>query len=133
MRSSRLLFLAAFLGATGVMLGAFGAHALKERLVANATTSAWDTAVLYQLVHALAVLVVGACHSGSSGLSERWIYRAGVSWTVGVLLFSGSLYALALEGPRWLGPITPLGGLAMIAGWIMVMVAGRTPRPPHQP
>lgn len=132
MRSHRLLFLASFLGATGVMLGAFGAHALKQQLADHGTLSTWDTAVLYHLIHALAVLAVGIFITVSNPVSERWIYRAGVSWTFGVFLFSGSLYALALGGPRWLGPITPIGGLAMIIGWVFVMAAGRTAQPPRQ-
>lgn len=106
------------------MLGAFGAHALKERLTAAGTVSTWDTAVLYHLIHAVAVLALGSSSAGLNQLSERWLYRAGVSWTLGVLLFSGSLYGLALDGPRWLGPVTPIGGLVMILGWVFILVAG---------
>ena len=133
MLAHRLLFLASLLGATGVTLGAFGAHALRERLIAAGTLSTWDKAVLYHLIHALAVLVVGVSTAAFDQRGEQWLRRAGFSWTLGVVFFSGSLYALALGGPRWLGPVTPLGGLAMIAGWIFVMVAGTRVRRPNQP
>jgi uncharacterized membrane protein YgdD (TMEM256/DUF423 family) len=122
--SARLIVLAAgLLGFTGVALGAFGAHALKETLVARGTVTTWQTAVLYHLVHAVALLALaGWAHSTGSGLAggwpnARWI---GVSWSLGVILFSGSLYWLSLGGPKFLGPVTPLGGLAFLAGWLLV-------------
>jgi uncharacterized membrane protein YgdD (TMEM256/DUF423 family) len=106
---------AALLGFTGVGLGAFGAHALKSTLLARGTTASWQTAVSYQMIHALAMLAV----------STREIYRdstvpwntVGNCWFAGVVLFSGSIYGLALGGPRLLGPVTPMGGLLMMAGW----------------
>jgi uncharacterized membrane protein YgdD (TMEM256/DUF423 family) len=99
------LALAGILGATGVAMGAFGAHALRATLEAAGTRSAWETGVSFQLVHAVALL-------GFAG----WL-RAGT------VVFSGSLYALALGGPRWLGPVTPLGGTALIAGWVLAAAA----------
>ena len=108
-----LLFLAALLGASGVGLGAFGAHGLKARLGERITT--WQTAVDYHLLHAVALLVVVAL--AREAASATLLRGAGIAWVVGVCLFSGSLYWLALGGPRWLGPITPLGGLAFIVGW----------------
>lgn len=123
MRSNRLLFLSGTLGCTGVILGAFGAHALKERLTSAGMVTTWDKAVLYQLFHTLAILAVGLAAAGFDPINKRWLSRAGISWSIGVLLFSGSLYGLALGGPRWLGPITPLGGLAMIAGWTFLVIA----------
>lgn len=102
------LIAAGVLGFTGVVLGAFGAHALKDPLAANGLASTWQTAVLYHLIHAVALLAF----PGSKG--------AGRCWIAGVLLFSGSLYALALGGPKFLGPITPLGGAAFLAGWALV-------------
>ncbi len=119
--SARLFVLAAgLLGFTGVALGAFGAHALKETLVARGSVATWQTAVLYHLLHAVALLALAAlaqaAGAGPAGgwANARWI---GACWSAGVVLFSGSLYWLALGGPRFLGPITPLGGLAFLAGW----------------
>ena len=114
--SARLIVLAAgLLGFTGVALGAFGAHALKETLAARGTAPTWQTAVLYHLLHAVALLAL-ATLSGNWA-NARWI---GLCWSVGVILFSGSLYWLALGGPKFLGPITPLGGLALLLGWLLV-------------
>lgn len=108
--------IAALLGLTGVAAGAFGAHALRDRLAAAGLTHAWETAVLYQLVHAVALLALVLAPTAQGSL-----WRAvGYCWIGGVLLFSGSLYVLALGGPRWLGPITPLGGAALIAGWAVL-------------
>ncbi len=116
---------AGLLGFTGVGLGAFGAHALKETLAAAGTLPLWQTAVLYQLIHAVALLAVGAWPA--VGNQAHWIAR---SWTAGVLLFCGSLYGLALGGPKFLGPVTPLGGLALLAGWLLVAwTAFRQPKP----
>ncbi|MCR9277973.1 MAG: DUF423 domain-containing protein [Pseudomonadaceae bacterium] len=113
------LLIGALYGGLGVVLGAFGAHALKARLE-PAMLATWDTAVLYQLVHGLALLLVALIARTSTlpGLSvAMW------SFAIGVLLFSGSLYVLALGGPRWLGPVTPLGGVAFIVGWLAIVVA----------
>ncbi len=122
MRFSRLLLWAGLLGATGVGLGAFGAHALKPQLLASGRLEIWQTAVHYHLLHAVALLAAALGGAALPAASSRWIQRAGLCWAVGVGLFSGSLYWLALGGPRWLGPITPLGGLAMILGWVLVAV-----------
>jgi uncharacterized membrane protein YgdD (TMEM256/DUF423 family) len=114
--TSRLIILAAgLLGFTGVALGAFGAHALKETLTARGSVSTWQTAVLYNLIHAMALLALAAV--AGNWTHARWI---GGCWTLGVILFSGSLYWLSLGGPRFLGPVTPLGGLAFLAGWLLV-------------
>ena len=122
--TSRLIILAAgLLGFTGVALGAFGAHALKETLTARGSVPTWQTAVLYHLIHAVALLALAAvAHSTGSGqtggwTNARWI---GACWSSGVILFSGSLYWLSLGGPKFLGPVTPLGGLAFLAGWLLV-------------
>jgi uncharacterized membrane protein YgdD (TMEM256/DUF423 family) len=122
--SARLLVLAAgLLGFTGVALGAFGAHALKETLVARGTATTWQTAVLYHLIHAVALLALAGWPGG--GANARWI---GGCWSLGVILFSGSLYWLALGGPKILGPVTPLGGVAFLAGWALVgWNAGKPP------
>jgi len=94
---------------SGVALGAFGAHALKDTLQANATTEVWKTAVLYHFVHALALLVL-ALLPGPSRV-------AGGLFATGIVIFSGSLYLLAVTNIKWLGAITPLGGLCFLAGW----------------
>ncbi|HEX6928964.1 MAG TPA: DUF423 domain-containing protein [Gammaproteobacteria bacterium] len=119
-----LLIAGALLAAAGVALGAFGAHALKERLDAD-MLSAWQTATQYHLVHALAIVMLGfaSLHwQNASFAAAGWILLAGV------LLFSGSLYLLALTDIRWLGAITPLGGVAFIAGWLwLAWTASRLP------
>lgn len=101
--------IAALLGFTGVALGAFGAHGLKEVLSANGTAAIWQTAVLYQLVHAVASLWA----------AERKPIAAWL-WAGGVVLFSGSLYAMALTNMKWLGAITPIGGILFLSGWAML-------------
>ena len=102
----------AFSGAITVALGAFGAHALKDS-VPPADLGIWDTAVQYQGLHALALILFGL-------FAERRVTRqlAGWSFLVGSAIFPGTLYAIVLGGPRWLGAITPLGGTALIVGWI---------------
>jgi uncharacterized membrane protein YgdD (TMEM256/DUF423 family) len=119
------LVIAGVYGASGVALGAFGAHGLKSQLGA-AGLGTWQTAVLYHLVHALALLMVGLWLRFASVLGhtqQSALVVAGWSFVAGVLLFSGSLYALALGGPRLLGPITPLGGAAYMLGWLAVLWA----------
>lgn len=82
--------------------------------------STWETAVRYQLVHALALMLIAVLSERRDGLALR---LAGWSYALGVLLFSGSLYVLALDGPRFLGPVTPIGGLAFVLGWMALAVA----------
>lgn len=113
---SSALLVASLFGFSGVALGAFGAHGLKELLLENGYLEVWHTAVLYQLVHTIALLAIGVGR-GAGLFSLRggsWMTGA---WSVGVILFSGSLYLLALTGVKWLGAITPLGGLAFLVGW----------------
>ena len=119
------VYLTAFIGASGVIAGAFGAHALKENLTEWGTWATWQTAVQYHLLHAPALLAA-SLYATDSTAARRWLTRACVCWSLGVALFSGSLYGLAVGGPRWLGPITPLGGVLLIAGWLCV--AGATPK-----
>ena len=108
-------------GASAVLLGAFGAHALHDVLDAE-QRELWHTAVDYHMWHALAlVLAVGL----GSGRGRR---VAMVAFALGIVLFSGSLYALALGAPRWSGIITPFGGIAFVIGWIALGLALRTPR-----
>jgi uncharacterized membrane protein YgdD (TMEM256/DUF423 family) len=102
----------AALGFLGVALGAFGAHALKTRLSPEAL-QIWNTAVLYHLVHALALFALGLYlkSAGADLKTAGWLFLAGVA------VFSGSLYALALTGIKPLGAITPIGGLCFLAAW----------------
>ena len=113
------LMLAAFFGFTGVALGAFAAHGLKGRLTAEYLTI-FHTGVLYQLVHALALLGVAVMAAQLPGRLVTW---AGISFAIGILLFSGSLYALTLTGISKLGIITPFGGLAFLFGWATLGLA----------
>lgn len=123
MNSRHVLIAAGILGVTGVALGAFGAHGLREFLLQRGTTNAWETAARYHLLHAIALLALGV---GLRQTNEhvRWLSWAAGGWIVGVVLFAGSLYALALGGPRWLGPITPLGGIFLLLGWLAIVVGG---------
>ncbi len=116
----RLFFsLGSISGALAVILGAFGAHALSARLTANLLDT-FETGVRYEMYHALALLAVAFAISryGSSGLltASGWLF------IIGTVLFSGSLYILSLTGVRWLGAITPFGGLAFIAGWLCLAI-----------
>jgi uncharacterized membrane protein YgdD (TMEM256/DUF423 family) len=118
-RASNLpLLAAAFAGATAVLLGAFGAHALRGLLDEHALAT-WRTAVDYQFWHALALLGVGLL---AQARSSRALSVATIAFVTGLLLFCGSLYALALGAPRGFGAITPLGGVAFITGWLALGV-----------
>jgi len=112
-------------------LGAFGAHALRESLLQRQTVSLWQTAVLYHLVHTVALLALTGWKTDSAGRLPPAIAAAAYCWTGGIVLFAGSLYGLALGGPRLLGPVTPAGGLLLLAGWVLVMIGGL--RPPSGP
>jgi uncharacterized membrane protein YgdD (TMEM256/DUF423 family) len=112
---------AAGFGALGVTLGAFGAHALRARLEAS-QLAAWTTAVEYQLIHS-AVLLALALYASASG---RSIQPAALLFAAGIVLFSGSIYGLVLGGPRLLGPVTPLGGLCLVGGWVALLGLARS-------
>lgn len=105
--------------ALGVALGAFGAHGLRAHVSADAL-AIFETGVRYQLIHALALLAVGWA-------ATRWpgplVAAAGWLLLAGIVLFSGSLYLMTLSGARWLGAITPLGGVAFILGWLALAAA----------
>ena len=103
---------AAATGLLAIALGAFGAHALHGLLAANVTRDLWNTAVLYHLVHAPAILWAAT--------AEPFLQGSILCWVFGILLFSGSLYALALTKISVLGAITPIGGLLLMAGWAIV-------------
>jgi uncharacterized membrane protein YgdD (TMEM256/DUF423 family) len=120
------LLAAGVFGLTGVALGALGAHALRVQLTERGMVQAWETAARYHLIHAVALLALAAWSRAEApvGRGEGGLVRwTTVAWSVGVVLFSGSLYGLALGGPgKVLGPITPLGGIALLIGWLLVVV-----------
>jgi uncharacterized membrane protein YgdD (TMEM256/DUF423 family) len=114
------LLIGAVAGFLAVALGAFGAHGLRGRLSPD-MLAVFETAVRYHMYHALAVVLTGLIMARMDG----WlIHTAGWAFTIGILLFSGSLYALALTGVTTLGAITPLGGVAFLVGWACLIVAG---------
>ncbi|MET4569850.1 DUF423 domain-containing protein [Rhodanobacter soli] len=117
--STRVALLIGVTGASAVLLGAFGAHALRGVLDARGA-ELWHTAVNYHAWHALALAVAAGLGRGHSGRVAM------AAFVVGIVLFSGSLYALALGAPRWVGIITPFGGLAFVAGWLALGWALRT-------
>jgi uncharacterized membrane protein YgdD (TMEM256/DUF423 family) len=118
----RLFFsLGALSAMIAVAAGAFGAHALRERLSPE-YLAVFETAARYQMYHALALLVVAWAVNRWPGALLTW---AGWLFLVGMVLFSGSLYALALTGARWLGAVTPIGGAAFLAAWACLALAAR--------
>ena len=114
-----LVRITAVLGLLGVALGAFGAHALRNR-VGPDLIEVWKTGVLYQLIHTLALLGVAALgpRAGRPGLVTSL-------FLAGILVFSGSLYLLVLTGQRWWGAVTPLGGIAFMLGWVALAISAR--------
>lgn len=114
-----LLFGATF-GFLAVALGAFGAHAIKGQ-ISTEMLAVFQTGVQYQAMHAIALLLVAVL---SDRLPEKQVRLAGYLFAVGIVIFSGSLYALSLTGVKALGAITPLGGLAFMGGWLSLVYAG---------
>jgi uncharacterized membrane protein YgdD (TMEM256/DUF423 family) len=110
-------------GGLGVAFGAFGAHALRESLAAD-QLAVYETAVRYQMYHAFALLAVGLL---AVKIDTTALVVAGIAFVVGTILFSGSLYALTLLGLRWLGIVTPIGGVALLAGWVALTIAALRP------
>jgi len=121
----RTLGVGALLGLFGVIAGAFGAHALREA-VSERDLEIWQTAAHYQQLHAAVLVAVGLWAGGGA---TRALAVASTLFTLGVLVFSGTLYAMVLGGPRMLGAVTPLGGLCLMGGWAAIFVhAIRRPR-----
>jgi uncharacterized membrane protein YgdD (TMEM256/DUF423 family) len=120
MAQKAFLLIGALVAALAVALGAFGAHALKARLAPD-LLAVYHTAVQYHFYHALGLILIGLAAGQIAG--SVWLKAAGWTMLAGIVLFSGSLYVLALTGQRSLGAITPVGGLAFIAGWILFAVA----------
>lgn len=112
---------AAVLGFLAVALGAFGAHGLKDLLTQNGTTAIWEKAVLYHFIHAVMLFVLAQRRPVLTG---AWL-----SFFVGIVIFSGSLYLLAVTNMKWLGAITPIGGVSFLIGWVwLAVVAGKAER-----
>ena len=121
MTNTLAMRVAAVLGFLAVALGAFGAHGLKDLLTQNATTAIWEKAVLYHFIHAVMLFVLAQRRPVLTG---AWL-----SFFVGIVVFSGSLYLLAVTNVKWLGAITPVGGASFLVGWTWLMVAaGKTER-----
>ena len=110
-----------------VMTGAFAAHGLKQVLDAY-SLGLFETAARYQMYHAIGLLVV-AVISAIPQISPRWLKFAAFAFILGIVLFSGSLYLLALSGIKWLGAITPLGGVAFMSGWLALIIAALKMKP----
>jgi uncharacterized membrane protein YgdD (TMEM256/DUF423 family) len=113
MKSTTATRVAAAMGFLAVALGAFGAHGLKETLTANQTVAIWEKAVFYHFIHTIMLFV----------LAPRTAARgAWMCFLCGIVIFSGSLYALAVTNVKWLGAITPLGGVSLLAGWFCLLL-----------
>lgn len=116
---TRWLILASIFAGSAVILGAFAAHGLRGKLTERAL-EVFHTGVQYQFYHALGILALALL---TERLSSSWLTIAGYSWALGIVLFSGSLYLLAITGIKWFGPITPLGGVLFILGWVSLLMA----------
>ncbi|HWL54040.1 MAG TPA: DUF423 domain-containing protein [Chthoniobacteraceae bacterium] len=113
--------IAAVFGLLAVALGALGAHGLEKTLVQNGRVDEWKTASLYHVVHAVVMLVVALQLANTGGVAMSppfWLFG------LGIVFFSGSLYYLCLTNAKWVWPITPLGGLCFLAGWLYIIIRG---------
>lgn len=113
------LIISSISGVLAVGLGAFGAHALKDKLTTEGTLDTFQTAVQYQFYHTLALLGIALF---MTKVESSWLNYAGYSMAFGILIFSGSLYILCFTGMKWLGAITPIGGLLFILGWFFLLM-----------
>ncbi len=120
MKQQTTLIAGTLMAALGVIIGAFGAHGLKEILTANGRAETFELAVRYQFYHALALIITGILMHHFTSARLRY---ASVSFLLGILFFSGSLYALALSGATYWGAVTPFGGLFFIGGWIFLLLS----------
>jgi len=123
MTARLLLQLAAVMGGLGVAIGAFGAHALHDTLAKAGRLETFETAVRYQFYHVLALLAIGVLWAARPEL--RTLGTTGWLWLGGIVVFSGSLYALCFTGITKLGAVAPIGGLLFLAGWVSVILAVR--------
>ena len=113
--------LGAVFGGLSVMLGAFGAHSLKD-LLTEQKLATFQTGTQYMGYHALALILVGILVLNFGEAGKQRLKKVGIFFTTGIVLFSGSLYALAFDGPRFFGPVTPFGGLFFMIGWFTLAV-----------
>ena len=126
--SHRYLQLGALFGFLGVATGAFGAHALKDRVDAQMLTI-WETGSRYCLLHAIMLVVLALTLQTTSENhpnSRQFLLKAMLGFAIGITIFSGSLWTLVLTNQRWLGAITPLGGLSLLYAWFCIMRAGNS-------
>ncbi len=126
MNAKTAYYVAAATGLMAVGFGAFGAHGLKK-LVDEHALATWETAVRYQSMHALALLAVAGMNKGSQ---NKFMRLSALFFTLGMVLFSGSLYLLSIRSLlsmdlMWLGPVTPMGGLSFLTGWLCLFLAGK--------
>ena len=117
MTNAMAMRLAALMGFLAVALGAFGAHGLKDLLAQNQTAAIWEKAVFYHFIHTVMLFVLARRRPMPSG---PWL-----SFFAGILIFSGSLYLLAVTNEKWLGAITPIGGLSLLVGWAWLILTAR--------
>ncbi|KYN85948.1 hypothetical protein ATY35_15385 [Vibrio cidicii] len=123
MRSKWLLAFVGASAATAVALGAFAAHGLKSSL-APYLLDVFETGVMYQFWHTLAIALCALLlRSALPSKAQNYFFIAAICFIIGIFCFSGSLYALALTGIKWFGPVTPLGGLMFMVGWLVFMLA----------
>jgi uncharacterized membrane protein YgdD (TMEM256/DUF423 family) len=118
MSNRNILAVGAIFMALAVLLGAFGAHALKPSLSPE-MLAVYKTGVEYQFYHALGLLIIGLI---GFHIDSKWLRRSGLLLTIGILIFSGSLYVLSLTGIKVIGAITPIGGVSFVAGWICLSI-----------
>ena len=112
---------AVILGALGVAIGAFGAHALAPIIESTGREATWSTGMLYLWIHTLALFVIQFAYRPADDTGCKHITQVSVIWIVSILIFSGSLFALALGAPTFIGAITPLGGVGFIVGWLLLL------------
>ena len=124
MNSTLATRIATAMGLLAVALGAFGAHGLKDLLVQYGTAAIWEKAVFYHFIHAVMLFV----------LAERKLFRAVAWWSflIGIFIFSGSLYLLAVTNALWLGAITPIGGVSFVVGWTCLIISAGRGKPTGQ-
>ena len=113
------ILIASISGAISVMIGAFGAHGLRKFLETNGRLDTFETAVKYQFYHSIALFLLGLL---LFQWQNKFFVMSGWAYLAGIIIFSGTLYLLCLTGQKWLGAITPIGGLFLIAGWILIAI-----------
>ena len=118
--NKQIIIYGAIFGLLTVVFGAFGAHALDSLLIENGRLDVYETAVRYQGLHAIVLIVIGAIYNK---LETKWCRFSCYSFIFGILIFSGSLYALSISNTSFLGAITPFGGLSLILGWSFLIIA----------